>query len=256
MFSKLLRHQSLISTLFLTFVFLTASSMVGCDDQTVPPPPNSLRGGNNLSGESLDCPISGPNGEVQGATCECGGQYQCNAGQWSCIGASETNACGGCSILSNEPQSSCGECTMGQWQCSGSEQVICRGDPGLNICGGCNIIAGNIGDQCGTCGSLVCSGTNALVCNNQPLNLCGSCGELPGIPGDACGECGTWACNDNGELICEDLGAAACREINFIVMGDTGEANAAQYQVAAGAQVRCDRAGGRSGPPPGRCEGR
>ena len=60
-------------------------------------------------------------------------------------------------------------------------------------------------------------------------------------------ECGTYVCETTGTLVCEDLGENACRVINFIVMGDTGEANAAQYQVAEGAQRRCDRAGGCEG---------
>lgn len=244
----MLRLSSILSSSLILFGLLsTFSFTLGCEDETIPPPPESLRAGNNFTNGPPTCTETGANGEVQGAACGCGGQYMCKDGQWSCIGGSEENACGGCAILTNQPQSTCGDCAMGQWQCSGPDQVICQGDPGQNICGGCATIVGNIGDQCGTCGELICSGTETLVCNNRTRNRCGSCGELPGEPGESCGECGTWTCDDNGDLVCDDAGAAACREINFIVMGDTGEANAAQYQVAAGAQVRCDQAGGCEG---------
>ena len=234
------------SVFILTFVVILSHTM-SCDDQSVPSTPTSLRAGNNTVSEAMSCSDVGPNGEAQGVSCGCGGQYMCNQGQWACIGGNQMNTCGGCGVLSNAPQSACGECGMGQWQCTGPDQVTCQGDPGQNICGGCATIMGNIGDECGVCGEMVCSGTEALVCMNRIQNSCGSCGDLPADPGESCGDCGTWTCNDTGDLICDDPGAEACREINFIVMGDTGEANEAQYRVSAGAQVRCDRAGGCEG---------
>jgi tartrate-resistant acid phosphatase type 5 len=232
---------------FLIIFSLLLTITIACDDQSLPSTPIGLGGLNNQPTENFVCDPVGSNGEVVGASCDCGGQYVCNAGQYVCLGGSEPNPCGGCSILSDQPQTACGLCGMGQWQCSNLDQVICQGDPGENICGGCATIMGNIGDSCGTCGSLSCSGTEALTCSEAPRNACGGCGVLEGTVGGECGACGVWTCAADGSQFCDDPGPEVCREINFIVMGDTGEANEAQYRVAEGAQARCDRSGGCEG---------
>ena len=61
----------------------------------------------------------------------------------------------------------------------------CQGEQN-NQCGGCNILDGEVGSPCGTCGTLSCSGTNSLVCNENPQNACGGCGVLEAMPGDEC----------------------------------------------------------------------
>ncbi len=153
------------------------------------------------------------------------------------------NSCGGCATLANAVGDACNTCG-GVWSCDGIDAVSCTGGGEMNACGGCDPLTGNPGDSCGECGQLECLGQTQFRCADPGRNACGGCGELPGEPGEACGECGKYACQDDGTMVCNDLGAAACQVTRLIVMGDTGEGNATQYQVAAGAQVRCDEAGG------------
>lgn len=220
-----------------------------CDDE-VPEPPMSLTGGQRSQGGSenqdLSCPETGLNGEREGEACGCGGSVICSLGQLSCVGGSQTNSCGGCGSLTHEPQTPCGECGQGEWQCNGVDAVMCLGDE-ANVCGGCQELIGAPGDPCDQCGTLSCVGTESLVCDERVPNACGGCMPLDERPGEPCGDCGTWSCDQRGGLICDDPGPNTCRAINLILMGDTGEANEAQYRVSAGAQARCDRAGGCEG---------
>ena len=162
-------------------------------------------------------------------------------------GGTPKNACGGCTVLNNVPGGACGICGAGRLTCNGLDEIICDGEMGQNVCGGCNVIQGKKGEKCGNCGTLACSGTDQLVCIEKPNNVCGGCQPLANSPGQKCGACGEWVCTADKKLACDDPGAQACAVVRFIAMGDTGEANDAQYRVAAGAQARCDRAGGCDG---------
>jgi len=126
------------------------------------------------------------------------------------------NACGGCSVLSTAPGTSCGVCASGKFECDGKDAVKCN-DPvtspapgtscgtcksrkyacapdgksttcGLddaNGCGGCAILAPALGTSCGKCGSgkMVCDGTDAVKCDDPvttpaPKTKCGTCSTL------------------------------------------------------------------------------
>ena len=113
-----------------------------------------------------------------------------------------------------------------------------------NACGGCGPLQGEPDAACGNCGRWACNGEQGVACVDENPNACGGCEPLMGAAGDACGQCGALECAD-GALACVE--PESCGVTRFIAMGDTGEANEEQYQVAAGAQVRCDRAGGCDG---------
>ena len=201
------------------------------------------------SGMTLDptCTDDPVSGAIAGASCGCGGQWTCSEGRYLCLGEAPRNGCGGCAALTAEPESACGECGRGVWRCSGEDQVTCADESPRNICGGCAEILGSIDAPCGICGKLTCTGTEELTCLERQPNACGGCEPLEGRLGAPCGECGLWTCDDRGAARCEERDPGICLVTRMIVMGDTGSANAAQYQVAAGAQVRCDRAGGCDG---------
>lgn len=186
-------------------------------------------------------------GAVEGAACDCGGAWACIRGSFVCEGGGSVNACGGCQPLSETPNQTCGVCDQGRWTCSGTDALVCQGEGALNVCGGCSELFGSVSDPCGTCGTLECQGAEELICVQGIANACGGCDTITETLGGRCGECGVWACDDRGSVMCDDPGAAACMVNRFILMGDTGEANEAQYRVAAGAQARCDRAGGCEG---------
>ena len=227
-------------------VFLFVFVGLGCDDEdqedqiSIP-----LAGNSTVGNQSLCTDIAGV-GAVEGEACNCGGVWQCSRGSFVCEGGSPLNACGGCQSLNEVPNTACGECGQGVWTCNGTETITCDGSRERNVCGGCAEIQGSLDAPCGQCGVLICDGQDALFCEERPRNECGSCGPLEHELGSSCGECGTWVCSD-GALSCDDRGEAACRVNRLILMGDTGEASETQYRVAAGAQRRCDRAGGCDG---------
>ncbi len=233
--------------IFCTIIVIVSSLVnFACDDDPVPEVPLSLSAGENGTSEMRVCPESTVSGEREGDRCGCGGIISCVSGSLGCIGGEAVNECGGCGALMNRPQTPCGECGQGMWQCNGAQQVSCMG-ASVNVCGGCQPLAGQPGDPCDTCGVLTCLGNESLICDESPANACGGCSPLDVTPGESCGDCGTWVCDDRGGIQCDDQGASACRVVRLIAMGDTGEGNEAQYRVAAGAQARCDRAGGCEG---------
>lgn len=86
------------------------------------------------------------------------------------------NACGGCASLAGQPNSSCG--TNGQYQCDGSDKVICKEtpitpppkdpdppSPQKNACGGTSTLSATPGTSCGKCGNWQCNGTDNVTCN-------------------------------------------------------------------------------------------
>jgi tartrate-resistant acid phosphatase type 5 len=182
-----------------------------------------------------------------GSSCECEGVWGCELQSFVCQGGSPTNICGGCDMLTNTVNMDCGECGGGRWQCNESQQLECQGAITRNECGGCIIFANPVGTECGTCGRWECNGTDTVICNDLPMNACGNCRVLDGEPGESCGTCGTWACNEQGRVLCSESDPSLCTVTRWIAMGDTGEANEAQYRVSASAQARCDRAGGCNG---------
>jgi len=145
----------------------------------------------------------------EGQPCLCGGVYRCVSGQIVCQGGREPNQCGGCGRLSNQPGAVCGACQDGLWVCAGDDSLRCHGA--------------------------------------TPDNPCGGCEPSEGVMGEECGLCGVWACDNQRNLVCNDPGPTVCKPLRLIALGDAGEGNEAQYQVARGVQARCDRAGGCDG---------
>ena len=140
-----------------------------------------------------------------------------------------------------------GGCVATEEVCDG-EDNDCDGEVDedvANACGGCAPLDVGPGEACGVCGEAVCDGSDAIECREQPSNACGGCNALAHLPGDECGQCGQYQCEGETALECVD--SSACNVVRFIAMGDTGEANETQYRVSAGAQLRCDRAGGCDG---------
>jgi hypothetical protein len=135
------------------------------------------------------------------------GVWQCDAaGEPTCVGATEPNACGGCGTLPAMPGSACGEGRA--WTCEGGEPRCARA-PGLNRCGGAGVLDGVPGESCGACGTglVACISTDLTACLQQGLtarNACGGCRALPGLPGEACGVCdsGVWQCDGDDALTC------------------------------------------------------
>lgn len=186
-------------------------------------------------------------GRVEGGSCECGGQWKCESGTFLCMGGTPKNACGGCQGLSEPLGGPCGMCGGGQWACNGLDTLTCEGVDTINVCGGCLPIDVPVGSQCGSCGIWSCEGPELAICEDPGLNACGGCTELTETIGAECGACGTWVCEGENQIRCDDPGPEICTPVRLIVMGDTGEANEAQYQVSVAAQARCDRAGGCDG---------
>jgi len=204
--------------------------------------------GLNSEPEPLPCVDSTGEGRVEGQACGCGGQLSCEAGTFLCRGGTPLNACGGCQDLSAPLGSPCGTCEGGSWTCDGLDALSCDGEElGVNVCGGCLPIEVPVGASCGRCGVWACEGLELASCDEPPVNGCGGCQELEGVPGEPCGACGTWVCDGEEGVSCDDPGETLCQVKRFIVMGDTGEANDAQYRVSAAAQAHCDRAGGCDG---------
>jgi hypothetical protein len=133
----------------------------------------------------------------------------CNGEDDDCDGQVDegvTNACGGCSILDNQPDAGCEPC--GTWECAGREAVQCRSRR-PNNCGACDApdvpglnqscVAGN-----GCMGTTVCprDGGTSAFCLGAPKNNCGVCNR-PDVAnlGSTCtsGGCaGTLQCAMNG----------------------------------------------------------
>lgn len=201
-----------------------------------PPPP-----------EVLTCIDQSGEGRVIGGACGCGGQWSCESGVFLCVGGTPKNACGGCQELTESLGGVCGMCEGGRWACDGLDALSCVGGDTTNVCGGCLPIEVPVGASCGQCGVWACEGLELAVCEDPGQNACGGCRALTETIGAECGTCGAWVCDGEDQARCDDPGPELCRVTRFIVMGDTGEANEAQYRVSEAAQARCDRAGGCDG---------
>jgi alpha-tubulin suppressor-like RCC1 family protein len=118
------------------------------------------------------------------------------------VDACTQNPCGGCTVLTGAPGTSCGSC--GTYVCNSADSVKCN-DPGANACGGCAVLAGVPQTACGTCGTYTCNGPDSVACSNDaPLNACGGCGVLAAAPGASCGSCGKYTCNaDKASVYCD-----------------------------------------------------
>jgi hypothetical protein len=79
-----------------------------------------------------------------------------------------TNACGGCTTLSNAVGGACG--CGGHYVCSGSDAVTCANDAGMNACGACGALGHTLNGACGCCGHWVCSAGNDNVCSDSCAN--------------------------------------------------------------------------------------
>ena len=238
--------QGLAPLLALSLLTLSCDDDSGAQMGQTPPP---AQAGEMISAgaTALTCTDETGSEVTQGAPCECNGVIMCVGGTPICQGQTAKNSCGGCAPLSAEPGQACGECGLGAWACEGEESVTCSGEVGRNVCGGCGVIVGEVDTPCGECGTLACEGPDELICFERPQNACGGCEPLEERLGEACGTCGVWACGPRGSAVCEERDPGICQVTRLILMGDTGEANMAQYQVSAGAQARCDRAGGCDG---------
>jgi tartrate-resistant acid phosphatase type 5 len=201
---------------WIRFAFLMAILAMGCDadpvnQNCVGTQCTPIRDASVVSraDRSLNCIDGTDEGRVVGEPCGCGGTWTCDGRIFECTGSVQSNECGGCTPLMNEPGRPCGDCEDGTWRCESENTLICEGSRQRDACGECSGNDGQVGDACGECGTLTCDGTNGLTC--------------------------------------DDPGENACSVTRIIAMGDTGEGNDAQYRVSEGAQARCDRAGGCAG---------
>jgi hypothetical protein len=122
------------------------------------------------------------------------------------------NACGGCGTLLGAPGATCGCNNKYTYACTADKTAVACTDPGANACGGCGTLTAAPGAACGSCGAYACSADKtAVTCSDPGLNACGGCGTLTGAPGAACGSCGAFACNAAKTAVgCNDPGPNAC----------------------------------------------
>ena len=236
----------------ISLILIIMSALISCDDESsgglasTPATSAGDSSGTPTNVPPIVCVDQDGVGAQEGAECSCGGLWTCVNGRFTCQGGATTNACGGCNELTETVGSPCGTCA-GAWACSGLDALTCEGERENNVCGGCEELFGSVGAPCGTCGELTCLSSDELSCIDRPPNACGGCEPIEVALGRTCGSCGLWACGERGEVVCEERDPNVCLVTRLILMGDTGEANEAQYRVAAGAQTRCDRAGGCDG---------
>lgn len=128
-------------------------------------------------------------------------------GGLECVGQAETNACGGCDALQEQPGRNCGDENEGMIGCVGPDEVRCV-VPGENACGGDEPLDGQPGMSCGPCdgGVVACETDNETTCVDEQrgVNDCGGCSDLPGIHGRSCGAC-------DGELVCSGENDLSCK---------------------------------------------
>ena len=84
-----------------------------------------------------------------------------------CVGASETNECGGCGLLPGEEGEECG--TGANWECTDDDTMRCKTDEDLNACGGTDSLDTDPGEVCGPCELDVyeCDGDNDTTCSGS-----------------------------------------------------------------------------------------
>lgn len=161
----------------------------------------------------------------------------CNGEDDDCDGLVDegvTNACGGCSALTNQPDAGCEPC--GTWVCAGREAVRCN-SRAANNCGVCDApdvpglnqacVAGN-----GCMGTTVCpaDGGTAATCLGAPKNNCGVCNR-PDVSSLGA-TCMAGGCS--GTLQCASSGITSfCGGPNRNNCGACGQAN------VTGLGVRC-----------------
>jgi hypothetical protein len=127
-------------------------------------------------------------------------QDAADGARWVCSGGSVRNGCGGCSVLTGEPDASCPlDAGFGTWVCRGSEALVCSDDPTRNRCGGRGALDGIPGTACGVCGQGTwrCDEeTGAALCEGAEAgrNACGGCSPAGGTLNQACGCGGAWTC--------------------------------------------------------------
>ena len=127
----------------------------------------------------------------------------------TCEGASETNECGGCQTLEEEPGESCGDDDEGIWRCDGDNALECDEEgPTANACGGLGDLDGEPGEPCqedGVDGVWDCDGTEDVKCVEEPdPNDCGGNTPLPQEPGEPCADDGgTWECDGEEDVYCD-----------------------------------------------------
>ncbi|MFU8802854.1 MAG: GLUG motif-containing protein [Bradymonadaceae bacterium] len=170
------------------------------------------------------CGGSGPlfyHGHVSSPGDTCGpctnGSLVCNGPDaLTCEGATEPNACGGCTAAEGTPGESCGTCGDGTYVCEG-EMPVCEGDSDLNSCGGCAVLDAEPDEACdhehgdGTWG---CTSTEEITCIGPDENACGGDSALTDRPGHPCGTCGQgiFICDGEEAVVCqnEDTGVNSC----------------------------------------------
>lgn len=175
--------------------------------------------------------------------------------------APDTNACGGCTSLSDEPGTLCGD--DGVFQCTGPDSVECSDavdpcDGGfVNACGGCGALPSTPGDACGTCGTgtLACASRTEVTCigdqGDSAINACGGCDPLffnviPAEPGDGCGTCGEGAleCDTINRLVCNDDDVetnvcGGCEELTETPGTSCGTCGSGTWQCGPGGDLVC-----------------
>lgn len=184
--------------------------------------------------ECVEEPVNACGGqeELDGMPAEscgaCGDGYKICASPNSlvCVGATETNACGGCGLLPGEDGQACG--TGANWECTDEGSMRCMIDEDVNACGGTEVLVANPGVVCGPCNLDVwqCDGEDAVACSGETpcpelmMNtleatditatsaiLHGEITELPLDPVTEHGFCwGTQSAPGEGNGDCESLG--------------------------------------------------